>query len=631
MDMANAFAGIVYPDVFQVSDLIEPMLSPLKHRASGKKNFFTFKNFQLGCWGSGFATNEKKTISLTLDGWIENSHELKKSLNVDKELSQEEILIECYRQWGISFLQKLNGDFAFALLDHEKGYLYLARDPVGKKPLYWYHDKYYFLFASEIKSLLASGIVPQTAATDAIATYLFLGYCPQDITPIRDVNKLLPAHYLFLNNFHGKQILPYWSYSSYFEKRIHEHKSKILTTLSELIESNVRARVPEVGSLGCILSGGLASGTVAYYVTQLAQDRELRAFTAGFGEESEEDVEAAELVANRLHINQSISDITPQFFLENYAKIAWYLDEPLADPNVLATWNLAQNASSFTKTTFSGMGSDELLAGHSRYTIAEREKDPFNLLKLLPESMVHKFLIPLFNRISPRMGMSLLRMSRTNSWQFEYIRSSLLFNETTIKEASPSCSGLFDPDVFLHKFHHLSRIPSSLSSLLYFDFKTRLPDLYILQYERLMSVHGLTWQTPFLDKNIMEYAARLPEPESILESEAASYLKPLIENAFPRTFLNRPKKTRRNFLSSWVDDEKFASLLFLLRRGTLVETGIISKKWLDEQLMSPYQMKANFSKLFAILALEVWFRLFINRSISPSAPSLNLETLLQED
>lgn len=628
--MAGAIAGIVYPDVFQVTDLIESMLSPLKHRASGEKHSFTFKNFQLGCFGNGFATDSKKNIKLSLDGWIENLKELQADLGMHN-LSEEETLIECYIRYGISFLKKISGEFAIVLLDQEKGHLYLARDPIGKKPLYWYHDKYYFIFASEIKALLATGIVPQTAAPDSIASYLFFGYTPQDMTPIQGVSKLLPAHYLYLNNFHGKQIIPYWSYSSFFQKRAHEHKSKLIVRLDELIKSSVSARIPETGALGCFVSGGLGSGTVAYYVKRLSEGHDIKAFTAGFGADSEEDVESAELVAKSLHMPQQTANITPQYFLENYAKIVWYLDEPLADPNVIATWKLAQMASPYSKITYSGMGSDELLAGHSRYTLAERQLKVYNRLKYIPDPVIHRILIPIVNFFSKEKALKLLKMSRTNHWHFEYLRNSALFDESTMLVASPVCAGLFDPETFLHKFYNLSRVHSNVSALLYFDIKTRLPDLYILQYERLMSASGVDWETPFLDKSLIEYSATLPEPEMLNESQTASYLKPLVEDLFPETFLNRPKKTRKYFLADWMDNDDIANLFYLLRRGTVVETGIISREWLEEQLETREQMKQNFAQLFAILSLEVWFRLFINRAITPSAPTLPLDQLLQEN
>jgi asparagine synthase (glutamine-hydrolysing) len=199
-----------------------------------------------------------------------------------------------------------------------------------------------------------------------------------------------------------------------------------------------------------------------------------------------------------------------------------------------------------------------------------------------------------------------------------------------VREASPKLSGAFSPETFLNKFHHLSRIPSPVSALLYFDVKTRLPDAYILQYERLTRAFKLCWQTPFLNRKLFEYAASLPEPEALRESETAAYLKPLLQGVFPEAFLSRPKKTRKHFLANWVDHQDIADVFHLLLKGTLVETGYISEKWLAEQLANPDQMRNAFPQLFAILTLEVWFRIFVNRTITPSPPGMSLKELLQE-
>lgn len=613
--MPNAFAGIVYPDVFQVSDLIDSMLSPLQYRASGNKHFFTFKNFQIGSFGKGFTTNKDQTIYLALDGWVENL--------------QEEDLIRCYLEEGISFLEKVSGEFALALLDKEKNHLYLARDPIGKKPLYWYHDKSYFLFSSELKGLLATGIVPQAQSPDAIAAYLYFGYTPQDLTLVRDVNKLLPAHYLFLNNFHSKQIKSYWSYSSYFEKRMHQHQNTILSTLNELLIKSTAARLPEKGAPGCIISGGLASGAIAHYVKSTSQNHNLKAFTASFEGESKADIDAARLVAENLHLPHIISNVTPDFFLKHYPKIAWHLDEPLADLNVLATWLLAETASQYTDTAFSGMGSDELFAGHTRYASFEKNFKKDSFLKQHP--LFYSILIRSINWISPKKAIELIKKQRGKHLQFNYLNENVIFTEAALQEASPKYAAFFDPEIFLNKFYNIFKIHSNVSRLLYFDAKTRLPDLFIQQYERLMSVHKIQWQTPFLDRHLIEYAASLPEPENLDEKHAAFYLKPLIKGIFPPQFIERPKTNRKLFLSSWVDYDPIANIFYLLKKGTLIETGIISKTWLNQQLASREQMKTHFRELFAILALEVWFRLFINRQVNATIPNLTLEQLLEEN
>lgn len=630
--MAIAFAGIIYPEILLVSDTIEDMLKPLHYRSEERKYVHEFKNIQLGSIGKDFAFNLKKTIRLIFDGQIENRRELLKELEADPMLTNEELLILAYEKYGVSFLEKINGEFALVLLDQLKSTLLIARDPIGKKPLYWYHDKQFFLFSNELKSILATGIVPQTLSMDGIAAYLYFGYIPQDMSPIKDVNKLLPAHYLQFILGHGKRINQYWSYSSFFSRRIHSHKSTIVAELNDLITSAVVSRLPKTAEeSGCFVSGGLGSAIIAYYLKRCATPDDIQAFSAGFKYYSNEDFEAAQTVCNSLNIPQEMHQITPADFLTDYAKIVWHLDEPMADPNVLVTWNLAALAANKTPYVFTGMGSDELLAGHSRYTSAERNIATVNRYRMLPKPLIKTVLIPFFNLFFPNLAFNILKNYRTNPWQFDYLRQMALFDEESMYKIAPKLAGYFDPETFIQKFHHLWRIQSNVSAFLYFDVKTRLPDCFIAQLERLTRAFGLSWQTPFLDLRIVEYAAALPEPEILLEEQAASYLKPLVAGVFPDSFINRPKKTRKSFLADWAYVPEIASLFQKLKKGTLVETGMISEKWLVEQLKTPDQVSKSFAQLFAILSLEVWFKIFITHSQFISPPNIPLNDLLDEN
>ncbi len=214
--------------------------------------------------------------------------------------------------------------------------------------------------------------------------------------------------------------------------------------------------------------------------------------------------------------------------------------------------------------------------------------------------------------------------------QFEYLRHNALFDEKNLAYISPKLAGIFDPDSFLHKFHHLSRINSIVSSYLYFDVKTRLPDCFMLQFERLTTSRGLNWQAPFLDRAIVEFTASLPEPETLTETETATYLKPLLKHIFSDLVVSRPKKTRREFLNQWANTPNLRKAFELLLTGTLVETGLISSKWLKRQLDPENFNPETFRDLWAILMLEIWFRLFINRPIQSSPPEISLFELFSE-
>ncbi|MGK5594981.1 MAG: asparagine synthetase B family protein [Parachlamydiaceae bacterium] len=629
----TSLAGIVYPDLLQVADVLDPMLDIMKHSLKDTKSSHSYKSFQLGCINTSFVANHKKSIFLAIDGKIDNKVELLQEFDLKGGLKQEEILIAGYERKGIQFLKNINGEFAIVLLDQEKNTLYLIRDRIGKKPLYWYQDRSYFLFSSELKSLLTSQIVPQTASEEALSSYLFFGYVPQDLTAIKDVNRLLPAHYLKYSPGHGEAILPYWSYSSYFETDHSFSTQQITDKINHLMTQSVNRCLEGDDRPGCFVSGGLGSATTAFYVANALETEghpPFSAFNVGFQGQNEDDTTAAQSVAKSLDLNFLSRKINSQNFLQDIVKIAWFLDEPLADPNAVATWNLCKLAAGEVKTVFSGMGSDELLAGHSRYSSAERDRGFLNRLFLLPKPLLNRLLIPLLKNFFRPVAFNLLKISRTNPSQFEYLRNNALFDEKSLAVASPRLSPFADPDTFLHKFHHLNDIPSTVSSYLYLDVKTRLPDCFIFQYSRLTSTYRLDWKTPFLDRHLVEYVAQLPEPEVLHESQTASYLKPLISHVFSPAVFNRPKKTRRRFLSSWMLDPQLFETMQLLTKGTLVETGIISETWLKQQLSDPVTASFSFRYLFAILMLEIWFRLFINRPISLQPPVVSIQELLHE-
>jgi len=627
-------AGIVYPDVFQVNHLVHHMLDILQRGNSGQRDVFTHQNIQVGTIGDQLVRNDKKSIIGSYEGSINNiteiNNELKKQGYNCREDNTSDILVHAYELWGTSFLEKIDGSFVIIILDLKKERLLLARDRIGKKTIYWYHDQNHFVFASQIKSLLVTGVVPQTPEMDTIASYLYFGYFPQDLTPIQGVSKLLPGHYLLYNFNKSKSIESFWSFSSFFQTPLRKHKNTIAHQLDINLSKAVSKRLPQKGPIGCFVSGGLGSASIAYYVHKLAKEQEVKAFSVAFTGENEDDFEAAGQVCKSLAIQQVSQKVTPLNFLDNLIPILWHLDEPVSDPNIVATWTLASIASEQTQTVFSGMGADELLAGHNRYTIKEQHLGIIPQIMHFPMPFLNRFIVPLLNFLYKPAAYRLLKAARTDPWQFEYLRQNAVFSEKLISHAAPRLNHMFDPEVFLHKFHHLSRVQSTVSSFLYFDVKTRLVDNFVLQYERMTNAHHLKWETPYLDHFLVEFLASLPEPEHLSESETATFLKVLMKQVYPSSFIERPKVSRPNFLSSWIKTSGLFEIFPLLIKGTLVETGIISEEWLHSRTANIETQRRSFRLLWTILVLEIWFRLFINRAIEDNPPNVSVIELLNE-
>lgn len=626
----EGIAGIVYPDVFQMNERLNPMLRILKHRGKDVIDTYTYKNIEVGICGSKLATNDKKTIVIAIDGTVYNTAEIKKELKNKGYHVTGSLLVAAYQCWGNEIFTKLTGDFAIMVLDVRKKQILLARDRIGKKPLYWYHDQTHFIFASELKAIMSTGTVPQTPAMDALSSYLYFGYIPQDMSPIEGVSKLLPSYYLVYNFDGSKSIVSYWSYSSFFEKTTTAPKTEIAYHLEELLTKSVKKQYPVDEPAGCFISGGLGSSSIALYLSKFTKEAPLYAFTVGFQGQNDKDVEAAKDVANTLKLPHECHSISAKTFLDDFVKIVWHLDEPNCDPTVIATWNLSKLAVTKVNRVFSGMGSDELLAGHNRYTVAEQRVGLLSRLLQKPLPMFRAFLIPIFNVIYKRMAYEMLKAQRTDPWQFEYLRHNAIFSEKELAAASPKLSGIFDPEVFLHKFHHLHRVKSHVASYLYYDVKTRLTDSFVLQYDRLSAANTLDWRAPFLDREIVEYLATIPEPEFLFEEETASLLKAIIQDALPQSVVDRPKRTRRYFLRSWMEGQEMRSLFEMLLKGTLVNTGLISEDWIIFHIdrLGKYPESPNY--LWAVLVLEIWFRLYINRPIESEAPDITVKALLSE-
>lgn len=624
-------AGVVYSDSFHANRLMTFMLDTLSYRGRSIKEsqLHTFRNMQVGICGGTIAVH--KNIYVGLDGTIYNHNYLRPLLQehgYDAILASDASLIAfAYELWGEKFLTHIDGDFAFFLLDQDKAQILLARDRIGKKPLYWFHSGGQFIFASELKGLLASGAVPQTTSNHSLATYLFFGYTPQDLSPVHGVNKLLPAYYLTINSNHRKSIHSYWSYSHYFTKNIGWDEPIVMDHFNDLLLDSIAKRLPSQHPIGCFVSGGLGSGTVAYYLQQLVPANQIQAYTVGFQDENTADMQAAAEVTKAFHIPHRHEVITPYTFLNDLVKIVWYLDEPLADPNITATWRMSGLATP-VNVVFSGMGSDEILAGHTRYTVGEHEIQYRNLIVQLAMPMIRQLFLPILKFFYQRAVFGILRKTPVDPWQTGYLLQNALFTKDDLAAAAPRLANLFDPGIFLHRFYNLPKITSPLASFMYLDVKTRLADWYILQYERLTAARDLEWRAPFLSRSLMEYLAGMPEPEHLTPEETFFILKALLKDVFPQSFINRPKKTRKDFLKPWVEESGLAQLFEILPKGTLVEQGIISETWLREHVSTPQKRRDSFRLLWGILILEIWVQLYINRPIQFAPPDISVHELI---
>ncbi|MGM0440574.1 MAG: asparagine synthetase B family protein [Chlamydiota bacterium] len=628
----SGIAGIIYPNAYQPQSLIKAMLAPLANRnASLPPQTYRYKNLEMGTWSNSLSANPHQTVWVMLDGDIFNAREIRKELKTQgyhsQSLEDAELLAMAYEAWGTAFLTKIEGAFAIVIFDLSKQKIILARDPLGQKPLYWAVQRDYFFFGSELKSLLASGHLPQAPAPQCLGSYLFFGYIPQDMTPIKNVNKLLPAYYLESNLQGNYSVRPYWSYSSYFMKSSADDEIQICETLENLLSNSIQRRLSPNLTTGCLVGGGQGSAALAYYLSILKDPKEdLCAFTANFQGEHYGDSTAADTVTDHLKLSHQQATVTPQDISKNLVAMTWYLDEPLADPHVLATWKISNLAAQQNMDTlFASTGADELLAGNNRYCNDTITKWHIHKLRSLSQGLIHDIMFPLTKLFSTNTAYRMLRRFHTDPGMIKYLIKNSVFSPKQLAKISPELSKYFSPETFLQKFFQLHQMKSDLASFLYFETKTALSDRFLTQYDRLTQAKGLKYRAPFLDRRIVEYLAMLPDEQLINNGITAFPLKSLLTGVYPQALIERPKVGRQHFLNSWLQTPDLKEIIKLLENSILVESGFISKKWLKKLINSPTKQSYNFTQLWSILSLETWFRIFIDAPLTSSPPDTTLQ------
>ncbi|MFT4553080.1 MAG: asparagine synthase (glutamine-hydrolyzing) [Chlamydiales bacterium] len=625
-------AGIIYPSIFQIDNLVDVMLNTLEHRGSSVKDTYRHKNLELGICGGKIAYNDRRSIVAMIDGNIHNTGEILKEIKEAghkcTDESVERMIVIAFELWGSDFVKKLNGTFSIAIFDNNKNRLLLFRDRMGRKPLYWFQDHNHFIFSSELKGILSTGLVPQTPAVDSLSAYLFFGYIPQDMSPIKGVNKLLPGYYLQLDSNSKLSIRSYWSLSSHFLNKSNDSDDQIVETLGTLLNDAVKICIPPDKKLSCFLGGGIGSASIAYYLSQNCGGEPVKAYTTCFeGEDIQTQNNIIE-TARSLNLELEGTVLEKSNIFNDLVKIIWYLDEPIADPHFVATWRLCEMASAKSDITFSGIGCDELLGSHMRYAVKAKASNPFTWINALPNTFMRNLVFPIVKRINPNAAYEILRHFHTAPRKLSFLLQNAVFDTSTIAALSPSLSQYFNPIVFMQKFYQLSELEPGLTSFLYFDAKTALADKVLLQYERLAAAHGLNWCTPFLDHRIVEYLAGIPNKSKFRKVQSENSLQDLMQNHLPKGFKHKKKIVRKHFLASWLDEPSFLAMLRWLEDGILAESGLIVPKKLHNLVTQSRKNEKPFQQLWSILTLEIWFRLFINSPVSSLPQTTSVRSFL---
>jgi asparagine synthase (glutamine-hydrolysing) len=611
------FITIIHSNTRQVNERVNTM--PLAHFGEEKQiERRYYNNLEMGTYGDNIAYNEQDTLWAMIDGNIYNADELHKELISKgfsfKTNSNAELIIAAYKQWKEAFLNKLTGPFALFLFDKEKQCLIIARDRMGQKSLYWSVQSRYFLVATRIKTLLATGLLPQTPALDALSSFLYFGFIPQDLTPISGINKLLPGHFLKVDLNQRWQIEQYWSLSEHFRKKEIISKNQVYDRLAPLLENSILSHIKEQSSPSLLSSDSLGSKTIAWFLRQNSLKDPNPALTALFPRSTS---------PSSFPLTQLTTTVTAEEIFNNLTSIIWTLDEPVADPNICLTYAMSKKAAQLHAThCLADCGYEEMLACNKRPFFLIGKSDTFASSLSFSHTLRNTLLIPISRLFGVKSTFHILRDTGVNEPLIEYLDTISLFSKKNRKKVSPTLFPYFNPEIFIGRFHRLPEF-TGFSAALYFDAKTFLPDSALLQKERLLEARDITLEAPFLDHTLVEFLASLPDAIKYEDHHLAALLQKLMQHS-PAQNSQPVSENQHGFFDSFQHDPLFIEHFTLLNKALIVEEGYVSLKWLKKkEPLTPQR----FRQLWAILIFEIWFRLYIHTPIGSQDPKVSVKEL----
>ena len=563
--------------------------------------------------------SEGKEVTITFNGAIYNFLELRRELislgSPIKTYSDTEVLLYSYLEWGEKCLERLNGMFAFVIHDKRKNILFGARDRLGEKPLYYFHNSENFIFASEIKAILASGEIKASLNQESLHEYLTFQYYLDNNTLFENIWKLKPGHFFILNEKTMElNIKEYWDVNYTTTNEVYEedyYVDKLRTLIDDSISLRLRADV----ALGSHLSGGIDSSAVASLnAIRLGENIQLETFTGKFAEGLDYDeTRFAKEVSKKINSNYNEILIKDTDFLDSIEDIIYYMDEPQAGPGVFSQYQVAKYAKQKVKVVLGGQGGDEIFLGYTRYLIAYYEK---MLKRNISESGEY------YQNILNSMTPNLFQMNGYQPMIQDFFAQGLFDVDEKryfrLTNRFASNEAIFTKDFLQHDygvFEKFNKIfskynTSILNKMSYYDLKTFLPSLLHVE-DRTSMAHGLESRVPLLDHRIIEFVATIPAHIKFKNGITKYLPKKIFKNIVPDSILERKDKkgfpTPTNLwfkttLNDWVKD--------LLTDKKTLERGLYEK----EELLKLVDGSSQFNRsLWGVINLELWHRRFIDQ------------------
>jgi asparagine synthase (glutamine-hydrolysing) len=536
--------------------ILKRMADTLYHRGPDDEGFYSAPGVGLGfrrlaiidvTGGHQPLSNEDGTIWIAFNGEIYNFQELNQRYlskgHTFRTRCDTETIVHLYEELGEKCFAELRGMFGLALWDGRRKRLLLARDRMGKKPLFYAWDGKRLVFGSEIKALWPAGGISREIDHEAVSDYFSYQYVPAPKTIYRSVKKLLPAHYLVIEDNRIREV-PYWDL--HFDQVQSLPEDEWCESFLEEYRQAVKSRLVSDVPLGAFLSGGVDSSSVVALMNEFQPP--VTTCSIGFDEQSYDEARDAREFANSLGANHHEQIVKPRA-VDLLSKLAWHYDEPFADSSAVPTYYVSQEARRHVTVALSGDGGDENFAGYRRYKLTLREEQ---LRAHVPAGIRSAVFGPL-GRIYPKLGWA-PRVFRAKSTFQSLARDFIGGYFNSISCCPPNMKQqLFAGDILkslkgydsgdvLRAYYDQCDTTDPLSRIQYVDIKTYLPDDILVKVDRASMANSLEVRCPLLDHKLMELIARIPSSLKLRNGTGKYIFKKALERVLPKAVLTRRKR-----------------------------------------------------------------------------------------
>jgi asparagine synthase (glutamine-hydrolysing) len=610
---------------------IQRMAQTIRHRGPDDEGFYfeptvglasrRLSIIDLDTGGQPIA-NENSQIWIVFNGEIYNYPELREHLiargHTFRTHTDTEVILHLYEEYGVESVKRLRGMFTFAIWDKPRQRLFIARDPLGQKHLYYCYQGGCFTFGSEIKPLLID--VPPQLNTLAMHHLLSLRCIPDDDTLFVGVCKLPAGHSLLLEDG-TLSVARYWELR--YEPKLQGTEADLTEQLRELLVRTVQSHLLSDVPLGAFLSGGIDSSLVTAIMATLS-DQPVKTFSIGVREDDFNELPYARMVAKQYHTEHH-EFIVESNLIAALPTMMWHMEEPV-DPFAFGVYSVSKLAAQHVKVALGGDGGDEMFAGYDRYfgnqivdlyrsipaPVRQHAIEP--VIKQLPDNFSYNNKVQKLRWLA---SMSKFSAGERYAHSASFLRFHHAHKQALYTERLWAGLGSTNSVDWLTHYYNQPNAAVPVDKMLFTDVQTRLADHLLMVNDRMTMAHSLEGRSPYVDHQLVEFVAALPAALKLKGRRLKHILREVAKHYLPETLVERPKQGFSFPLAYWFRGELRIPTQHIFAESQMVEAGYFRKPAMQTMLDEHATGKTDHNyRLWLLLNMELWYRQFIS-GVSP--------------